>query len=92
VPQSADYRFSVLLGVGEPASISCFLFWGLLAVSGCCALSGVSSGVTTPYKHKNGLWCAQYTVHTAEGRERKTLYGKTRQEVATAVGNYGCGC
>ena len=40
---------------------------------------------TTPYKRKNGLWCAQYTVHTAEGRRRKTLYGKTRQEVATKL-------
>jgi integrase len=40
---------------------------------------------TTPYKHKNGLWCVQYTVHTAEGRKRKTLYGKTRQEAATKL-------
>ncbi len=31
---------------------------------------------TTPYKRKNGLWCTQYTVHTPEGRKRKTLYGK----------------
>jgi integrase len=40
---------------------------------------------TTPYKRKNGLWCVQYTVHTAEGRKRKTLYGKTRQEAATKL-------
>jgi len=33
-------------------------------------------------RRKNGDWCAQYTMHTAEGRKRKTLYGKTRQEVA----------
>lgn len=33
-------------------------------------------------RRKNGGWCAQYTVYTAEGRKRKTLYGKTRQEVA----------
>src|SRR5215210_5461503 len=26
--------------------------------------------------------CAQYTVYTAEGRKRKTLYGKTRADVA----------
>jgi len=25
---------------------------------------------------------AQFTVYTANGRKRKTLYGKTRQEVA----------
>jgi hypothetical protein len=40
---------------------------------------------TTPYKRKNGLWCVQYAVHTAEGRKRKTLYGKTRQEAATKL-------
>jgi integrase len=28
---------------------------------------------------------AQYAVYTAEGRKRKTLYGKTRQEVATKL-------
>ena len=33
-------------------------------------------------RRKSGGWSAQYTVHTAEGRKRKTLYGKTRQEVA----------
>jgi hypothetical protein len=31
---------------------------------------------------KDGKWATQYTVYTAEGRKRKTLYGKTRQEVA----------
>jgi integrase len=36
-------------------------------------------------RRKNGGWCAQYTVYTAEGRKRKTLYGKTRQEVATKL-------
>jgi hypothetical protein len=30
-------------------------------------------------RRKTGGWCAQYTVYTAEGRKRKTLYGKTRQ-------------
>ena len=40
---------------------------------------------TTPYRRKNGLWCAQYTVHTAAGRKRRTLYGKTRQEVAAKL-------
>jgi integrase len=28
---------------------------------------------------------AQYTAYTAEGRKRKTLYGKTRQEVAAKL-------
>jgi integrase len=40
---------------------------------------------TAPSKRKNGLWCVQYTVYTAEGRKRKTLYGKTRQEAATKL-------
>jgi integrase len=30
----------------------------------------------------DGRWMARYTVHTAAGRERKTIYGKTRAEVA----------
>lgn len=33
-------------------------------------------------RRKNGGWMAQYSVYTAGGRSRKTLYGKTRQEVA----------
>jgi integrase len=33
-------------------------------------------------RRKNGDWCAQYVVWTSEGRKRKTLYGKTRAEVA----------
>ena len=33
-------------------------------------------------RRKGGGWMAQYTIHTAEGRKRKTIYGKTRQEVA----------
>ena len=37
------------------------------------------------YRRKNGLWCAQYTVYTAKGRKRKTLYGKTRAEVAAEL-------
>lgn len=30
----------------------------------------------------DGRWMARYTVHTAAGRKRKTIYGKTRAEVA----------
>ena len=33
-------------------------------------------------RRKGGGWMAQYTVHTAEGRKRRTLYGKTRVEAA----------
>ena len=36
-------------------------------------------------RRKNGGWMAQFTVYTANGRKRKTLYGKTRQEVATKL-------
>jgi integrase len=36
-------------------------------------------------RRKNGGWMAQYTAYTAEGRKRKTLYGKTRQEVAAKL-------
>ncbi len=43
------------------------------------------NGEGTIYRRKNGGWATQYTVYTAEGRKRKTLYGKTRQEVATKL-------
>jgi integrase len=33
-------------------------------------------------RRKSGGWCAQYVVYTSEGRKRRTLYGKTRGEVA----------
>jgi integrase len=33
-------------------------------------------------RRKNGGWMSQYIVHTAEGRKRRTVYGKTRKEVA----------
>lgn len=39
------------------------------------------NGEGTLHRRKNGGWCAQYTVHTAEGPKRKTVYGKTRREV-----------
>jgi integrase len=41
------------------------------------------NGEGSIHRRKGGGWCAQYTVYTAKGRKRKTLYGKTRQEVAT---------
>lgn len=37
------------------------------------------------HRRKSGGWCAQYGVYTSEGRKRKTIYGKTRQEVAAKL-------
>ena len=39
------------------------------------------NGEGSIHRRKDGGWCAQYTVYTAEGRKRKTIYGKTRTEV-----------
>ncbi len=36
-------------------------------------------------QRKDGLYMARYTVQTATGSERKTLYGKTRKEVAAKL-------
>jgi len=36
-------------------------------------------------RRKSGGWCAQYVVYSSERRKRKTLYGKTRQEVAAKL-------
>jgi integrase len=33
-------------------------------------------------KRKDGRWEARYTIHTSAGPKRRTLYGRTRQEVA----------
>ena len=46
-----------------------------------------NGGLPFPSRHrrKSGGWCAQYTVYTANGRKRKTLYGKARQEVAAKL-------
>jgi integrase len=35
-----------------------------------------------PRKRPAGRWEARYTIHTSKGPKRKTLYGRTRQEVA----------
>jgi integrase len=40
------------------------------------------NGEGSIHRRKNGGWCAQYTVYTAKGRKRRTVYGKTRAEVA----------
>jgi hypothetical protein len=36
-------------------------------------------------RRKHGGWSAQYVVYTSEGRKRRTLYGKTRAEVAAKL-------
>jgi integrase len=36
-------------------------------------------------RRKGGGWSAQYVVYTSEGRKRRTLYGKTRAEVAAKL-------
>jgi hypothetical protein len=33
-------------------------------------------------RRKDGLYMARYTVQTATGSKRKSIYGKTRQEVS----------
>src|SRR5215217_3530329 len=43
------------------------------------------NGEGSIHRRKSGGWCAQYTVYSAKGRKRKTLYGKTRQEVAAKL-------
>jgi integrase len=43
------------------------------------------NGEGSIYRRKDGGWCAQYTVYTDKGRKRKTLYGKTRAEVAAKL-------
>jgi integrase len=35
-----------------------------------------------PRKRPDGRWEARYTIHTSKGPKRKTLYGRSRQEVA----------
>src|SRR5215212_9406385 len=35
-----------------------------------------------PRKRPDGRWEARYTIHTSKGPKRKTVYGRTRQEVA----------
>jgi integrase len=43
------------------------------------------NGEGTIYRRKNGGWATQYTVYTAKGCKRKTIYVKTRAEVATKL-------
>lgn len=43
------------------------------------------NGEGTITRRKNGGWMAQYAVYTAEGRKRRTIYGKTRTEVAAKL-------
>jgi integrase len=43
------------------------------------------NGEGTIYRRKDGRWEARYTIHTAEGRKRPPIYGKTRSEVAAKL-------
>jgi integrase len=43
------------------------------------------NGEGSIHRRKSGGWCAQYTIYTAKGRKRKTLYGRTRAEVAAKL-------
>src|SRR5688572_15265634 len=43
------------------------------------------NGEGTISRRKNGGWMAQYYVYTVDGRRRKTLYGKTRNEVSAKL-------
>src|SRR3954471_4990983 len=43
------------------------------------------NGEGTIYRRKNGGWATQYTVYTAKGRKRKTIYGRTRAEEAAKL-------
>ncbi len=36
-------------------------------------------------RRTDGRWEGRYTVHTAEGRQQKTVYGKTRKEAAAKL-------
>jgi integrase len=36
-------------------------------------------------RRKGGGWMAQYVIYTSAGRKRKTIYGKTRAQVATKL-------
>lgn len=40
------------------------------------------NGEGSIHRRNGGGWCAQYSVYTATGRKRRTLYGKTRAEVS----------
>ncbi len=40
------------------------------------------SGEGTYKKRKDGRWEGQYTVYTPSGTKRKSVYGRTKQEVA----------
>ena len=42
---------------------------------------GNGEGFITRHK-RSGLYMARYTVQTPTGSKRKTIYGKTREEVA----------
>ena len=43
------------------------------------------NGEGTIYRRKNGCWSVACQVYTPNGRKQKTLYGKTKAEVAAKL-------
>jgi integrase len=43
------------------------------------------NGEGSIYRRKDGRWAGQHTIQTATGPKRKTVYGKTRAEVAAKL-------
>ncbi len=44
-----------------------------------------ANGEGTIYKRADGRWSGQYWVDTSRGRERKTVYGKTKEQVRQRI-------
>ena len=40
------------------------------------------NGEGSIHRRRDGRWEGRYSVHTAQGRKHKTVYGKTRKEVS----------
>lgn len=65
-----------------PLERSKIAVWTWTGRKGETAMGKRGNGEGTITRRKNGGWMGQYTVHTAEGKKRRTVYGKTRAEVA----------
>jgi hypothetical protein len=51
-------------------------------VKGEVKMSRRGNGEGSIRRRKDGRWEGRYTIHAAEGRKQKTVYGKTRKEVS----------
>jgi integrase len=56
--------------------------WSLTSCTKDTKMGRRGNGEGSIRRRKDGRWEGRYTVHTAEGRQQKTVYGKTRKEVA----------